>query len=102
MDCTCIICLEVITEFKDKITLSCEHMFHKTCYKLYDKPICPICKKTNEYQFINNITRNDNNNTRNNNILSLDDLMFPMLEDIPETVEIISQRVNINNRPPWI
>ena len=29
MDLTCSICLEEITNFNTKKTLSCEHMFHK-------------------------------------------------------------------------
>jgi len=47
----CIICQDEILLFKDKKTLYCEHIFHKTCIEEYikynsnNKYICPLCKK---------------------------------------------------------
>lgn len=63
MDLTCSICLTDILDFKDKKTLTCEHMFHKLCYQNYNNnqisqlknTKCPNCK----YQKTTNIIINN-------------------------------------------
>jgi hypothetical protein len=93
IDLTCVICLDIIKEFKDKKTLSCEHMFHNTCYIEYNNNTCPICKKENYNIIIDNIYMDPPppytlfspiNNNRNRHM--------------------IRQRILQNNRnirPPW-
>jgi hypothetical protein len=83
IDLTCIICLEVIINYKDKRTLSCEHMFHKKCYETYNKNTCPICKKENHY----------NNDSDNNDYNNIDDYIIEEL-DIHDFQYYIN---NINN-----
>jgi hypothetical protein len=62
MELICVICIENITDFKDKKTLPCEHIFHKKCINEYMSNICPICRKENN--IINkNIIVNNNSNT---------------------------------------
>lgn len=51
MDFNCPICFEEIVNFSDKMTLKCEHMFHKKCINniknnKYNN-ICPLCKQNN-------------------------------------------------------
>lgn len=60
MDLTCSICLNEITNFIDKKTLSCEHMFHKNCFQDYSINNlnnlniirCPNCNNKNDSNII--------------------------------------------------
>lgn len=64
----CSICLNDI-KFKDKRTLSCEHVFHNDCIKTWfmiKKNECPICKCNNI-----NILKNNNINVRYNEFENL-------------------------------
>jgi hypothetical protein len=62
MDTICSICLEDIINISDKLTLSCEHFYHKDCINKYMNTFCPLCKtsliKSNIY-YVN--TTNDYN-----------------------------------------
>jgi hypothetical protein len=44
-DIECIICYDTITS--DKITLSCNHIYHKKCINTWKRtnPTCPVCRK---------------------------------------------------------
>lgn len=44
MDLNCAICFESIDNFKDKKTLTCEHMYHKDCINQVQNNKCPLCK----------------------------------------------------------
>lgn len=59
MDLTCSICLEEITNFNTKKTLSCEHMFHKNCINNYinNNYKCPICRNDKSSNIIINSTK---------------------------------------------
>lgn len=47
-DKTCIFCLEDLKTSNCLFMLNCKHAFHNKCYDLYNKKICPVCKKKEE------------------------------------------------------
>lgn len=54
----CPICLENIINISTKLTLDCEHYFHKECIDKYFDTTCPICKQpfmNSNIYYINNI-----------------------------------------------
>jgi hypothetical protein len=58
-DNNCPICLDLINNISNKITLDCEHSFHKECFNKYFDTTCPICKRpfmTSNIYYINNIS----------------------------------------------
>lgn len=58
-DNNCPICLDSIINISNKITLDCEHSFHKECFNKYFDTTCPICKRpfmTSNIYYINNIS----------------------------------------------
>ena len=108
IDLTCVLCLNIIKEFNEKKTLSCEHMFHINCFNLYDKQICPICKKENYYidldtSFLNNINIYRNYDIYNNTFIPSYITIPSSYTILPPIITTIRTR-NINRtnrRPPW-
>lgn len=67
MDCS--ICLENNININNRITLKCEHSFHKNCINKYFGSFCPICKTEFIESNIYYINKNLNNNKFTNVIL---------------------------------
>lgn len=58
----CSICLENIEKISNKLTLDCEHYFHKNCINKYFDTSCPICKQpfiNSNIYYINTIVSNN-------------------------------------------
>lgn len=82
----CSICLENIINTSNKLTLDCEHSFHKNCINKYFDTSCPYCKQSfinSNIYYINTISNNANSSFKtiilvNNSILTKLNNFFPL------------------------
>ena len=45
MEDECLICYEKLDLSKNFLSTECSHRFHYSCFKLWDKDVCPYCRQ---------------------------------------------------------